>query len=332
MEWYKNFTHLILDEVHENEKITDFLLIIIRDAIKANPHLKVILMSATLNSEELSRYFNNCPVINVPGKMYDVEAIYLDALLVKTEFESDEMKMYMNMMKNDVAQTTAEAELYDECLTNCLDQDDSSHFDQIFILITEKNLPVDHVHTTRMRSALGIPAQKGFYNALEKLLDYKADPSLKDPHGKTALNYAQEYGKDDCYELLLKALKEFKLNVYNESKPLAKKRDIDHQLLNHVLFDIHTKSDTDESILVFLPGYNDIMHQMECIESRFAALTDYELFVLHSGVDGCSNAKQTRVFDRMPRGTRKIILSTNIAETSLTINDVVSFDIYIALK
>lgn len=61
---YKNLTHLILDEVHEREKVTDFLLIAIRDAIQTNPHLKVILMSATLDSEQFSKYFNNCPVSN----------------------------------------------------------------------------------------------------------------------------------------------------------------------------------------------------------------------------------------------------------------------------
>lgn len=93
---YKNLTHLILDEVHEREKVTDFLLIAIKDALKVNPRLKIILMSATLDSEQFSQYFDNCPVINVPGRLFDVETIYLGDVLLKTEYKTRKMNIYMN--------------------------------------------------------------------------------------------------------------------------------------------------------------------------------------------------------------------------------------------
>lgn len=89
---------------------------------------------------------------------------------------------------------------------------------------------------------------------------------------------------------------------------------------------IHTGKPIDGSILVFLPGYSDIMQQKRLITNRFY-MNNYKLFVLHSQVNG--NAKeQKKVFDRMPAGIRKIILSTNIAETSITINDVVGLAIF----
>lgn len=92
---YKNLTHLILDEVHEREKVTDFLLIAIRDALRVNSRLKVILMSATLDSEQFSQYFNNCPVINVPGRLFDVETLYLGDVLMKTGYKTKKMEAYM---------------------------------------------------------------------------------------------------------------------------------------------------------------------------------------------------------------------------------------------
>lgn len=86
----------MLDEVHERELITDFLLIVIRDAIKMYPHLKVIIMSATLDSEKFSKYFDDCPVVNVPGRMFNVDIIHLDDILIDTGYETDEMTSYMN--------------------------------------------------------------------------------------------------------------------------------------------------------------------------------------------------------------------------------------------
>ena len=49
-------------------------------------------------------------------------------------------------------------------------------------------------------------------------------------------------------------------------------------------------------------------------------LGDAEVICLHSQLN---MAKQVRVFQPAARGIRKVILSTNIAETSITIDDVV---------
>jgi HrpA-like RNA helicase len=45
--------------------------------------MKLILMSATLNAQSFSRYYDNCPMLNIPGMTYPVETFYLeDALQV----------------------------------------------------------------------------------------------------------------------------------------------------------------------------------------------------------------------------------------------------------
>uniref|UniRef100_A0A0N5A918 ATP-dependent RNA helicase DHX36 n=1 Tax=Syphacia muris TaxID=451379 RepID=A0A0N5A918_9BILA len=70
------------------------------------------------------------------------------------------------------------------------------------------------------------------------------------------------------------------------------------------------------SILVFLPGYEDILTQMH----RPCYNIKPQIYTLHSQMN-CSD--QQKVFDAAPPGYRKVILSTNIAEASLTIDDVV---------
>ena len=43
--------------------------------------LKVIITSATLDGERFSAYFGDCPVLTVPGRVYDVQLVYLLPLL-----------------------------------------------------------------------------------------------------------------------------------------------------------------------------------------------------------------------------------------------------------
>jgi len=38
-------------------------------------------MSATLNAESFSKYYNNCPMIHIPGFTYPVEEFYLEDVL-----------------------------------------------------------------------------------------------------------------------------------------------------------------------------------------------------------------------------------------------------------
>jgi hypothetical protein len=60
-------THVVVDEVHERSLDSDFLLILLRRLLSKRKDLKVILMSATVNAQLFSSYFNNCPYITVPG-------------------------------------------------------------------------------------------------------------------------------------------------------------------------------------------------------------------------------------------------------------------------
>eukprot|EP01064_Diplonema_japonicum_P015968 TRINITY_DN2400_c3_g1_i1.p1 TRINITY_DN2400_c3_g1~~TRINITY_DN2400_c3_g1_i1.p1 ORF type:complete len:1044 (+),score=270.42 TRINITY_DN2400_c3_g1_i1:282-3134(+) len=76
------------------------------------------------------------------------------------------------------------------------------------------------------------------------------------------------------------------------------------------------------SILVFLPGIQEInsVYNHLMAHERFCNTSQYMFLRLHSLVD---IKDQNTVFNVLPRGVRKIVLATNIAETSITIPDVV---------
>jgi len=66
-------THVIVDEIHERRASCELLLIILKDMVQKYLDLKVILMSANANLNIFSKYFNNCPIIDVEGNCYPVK-------------------------------------------------------------------------------------------------------------------------------------------------------------------------------------------------------------------------------------------------------------------
>jgi len=67
-----------VDEVHERSIDSDFLLIVLKSLMEQRPDLKIVLMSATLESEKISEYFGGCPVLKVPGRTFPVKVGYLE--------------------------------------------------------------------------------------------------------------------------------------------------------------------------------------------------------------------------------------------------------------
>ncbi|KAG0148747.1 hypothetical protein CROQUDRAFT_669777 [Cronartium quercuum f. sp. fusiforme G11] len=74
------------------------------------------------------------------------------------------------------------------------------------------------------------------------------------------------------------------------------------------------------AILIFLPSLDTIRKLTEILESHHIFGTNaFQIFPLHSSI---SNEHQGLVFQTPPPGVRKIVISTNIAETGITIPDV----------
>ncbi|KAL8712360.1 MAG: hypothetical protein Q9225_006966 [Loekoesia sp. 1 TL-2023] len=84
-----DISHVIIDEVHERNLDTDFLLILLRDAMTKRRDLKVILMSATLDAGVFENYFNGSGSVglcNIEGRTFPVEDFYLDDVIQLTGY------------------------------------------------------------------------------------------------------------------------------------------------------------------------------------------------------------------------------------------------------
>src|SRR5688572_14775960 len=84
---------LIIDEAHERSLNIDFLLgyakELLQDGRNRRPDLKLIVTSATIDAERLSRHFGGAPVIEVSGRFYPVEVRYRPLASHEGEEEED---------------------------------------------------------------------------------------------------------------------------------------------------------------------------------------------------------------------------------------------------
>lgn len=67
---------IIIDEAHERSLNIDFLLGYLKQLLPRRPDLKLIITSATIDTERFSRHFGDAPIIEVSGRTYPVEMRY----------------------------------------------------------------------------------------------------------------------------------------------------------------------------------------------------------------------------------------------------------------
>ncbi len=72
----QRYSTIILDEAHERTLATDILMGLLKEVAIRRPDLKIIIMSATLDAQKFQRYFNDAPLLAVPGRTHPVEIFY----------------------------------------------------------------------------------------------------------------------------------------------------------------------------------------------------------------------------------------------------------------
>ncbi|QRV81199.1 Helicase associated domain (HA2) [Ceratobasidium sp. AG-Ba] len=96
--------------------------------------------------------------------------------------------------------------------------------------------------------------------------------------------------------------------------------DLIIRLLERICLEDTTHSQYSAAVLVFLPGLGEIRQLTDILGShREFGSQSFRIYPLHSALPSES---QTAVFEIPPPGVRKIVVSTNIAETGVTIPDI----------
>jgi ATP-dependent helicase HrpB len=71
-----DFTTIVIDEFHERSVHADLAIALARQAWRAREDLRIVVMSATLESQPVSAFLGDCPVIDVAGRTHAIDISY----------------------------------------------------------------------------------------------------------------------------------------------------------------------------------------------------------------------------------------------------------------
>lgn len=262
-------SHLIVDEVHERDMDIDFLMIVIKKALQARRAAsktvpKVVLMSATLDTELFARYFAHtgedgkpvqCPSISVPGRTFPVRDQYLGDIM------------------HELLQSQGREQLNDVLRMD---------------LVSEDYLKSETAFSARNSATAAAALQDDLG------IDWKRE------------RQPQQEGEPD--------------NAKQEKEDAMVPTALLAATIAHIC-----KTTQDGAILAFVPGIEEILKTQRHLLERdigglhFGDSAKFKLCLLHSTIP---KEEQAQIFEPVAPGCRKIILSTNIAETSVTVTDV----------
>ncbi|CAL8119186.1 unnamed protein product [Orchesella dallaii] len=350
-------THIIIDEVHERDSQTDFLLACLKNVIVAFPSLRVILMGADINSELFSSFFGgDYPTLQVDGRLHAVNYYYLEDVLEMLKDESSETSTtkpsveprrhsdepaviynrlveFLKNMSSEPTSCNGVSRIANELIVRP-DVDaiiqrvwlaaDENAAAEYFRMMEANDISVNYQDSISGVTMLMAAAAVGDVKLAERLVIHGADLNIKSKIEFSAIDWAIDRCQVNVVQFLRAHQESEKCQRLTSYLKTVDEERVDLKLILRLLRRIHVTSDPDHAVLVFLPGYDDIVRLKDLVltdqELGLLQLGPFKIFILHSNIQ---TGDQRGAFEKPSRGVRKIVLSTNIAESSLTINDIV---------
>ena len=352
---FDGITHIVMDEIHERDSFADFLMIVMREIVMKRPNIRLVLMSATVDVELFSEYFSGCPVISVPGFTHPVTEFYLEDALNVTGFAEQYRRQLGGRSRGapprgggggggggarGEANDELDAAIWQLFTQREFDEEASGELVELSSQCLSggpsNNATVypflNYRHSATGVTPLHVLAGKGYADEVATLLAHGADATVRANDGLTALDWAVKFGHAECAEMIAERLEDAAAGargapvddeaVVNAYLLATDQDEVDIELVRDLAEKICVASDPDNAILVFLPGWDEIGRLRDLLLSCrfFGNPAHFSVLPLHSMVEA---GEQKKVFRRPRPGVRKIVLATNIAETAVTIDDIV---------